>query len=391
MRVGRSRPSLHPVALAAGLFLAGVTAAASPTDGRASAPEIRVLIAQGEKHSIVRGDDLTVEVETQGGFRKIINRLRGVSFSYSEGRMRLDGSDIRGGRFAVGSSSGLFNYDGTLMRGRELKRGKVILTALPDGIAVVNAIPLESYLVGLVNGEIDSGWPMEAVKAQVIAARTYALLRMAAGGGVYDVRDDVEDQVYLGPGGEDERAAAAVRQTRGKALFRAGELVPAFFHSSCGGRTADAGEIWGAPHPALVSVECSDCEGSPRSRWDLVLDRVDLQGVLDALFPGSGDIRTLGIQERTGSGRVKTLFFATGEGRTLVDGEDFRKEVGYRRLPSTRFTVSGYEGKVLFRGRGYGHGIGLCQWGAKGAAERGMDHEQILRRYYRGVTIRRAY
>ena len=356
-----------------------------PASHAGATPKIRVLVRQSEEHSLIRGKDLTVEVEAGGRFRKAIGRIRGASLTFGGEGIRLDGSDVRGQRFSVSSRTGRLNYNG-----RE-RRGRIILTAGTDGMLVVNELPLDLYLTGLVNGEIDSKWPMEAVMAQVIAARTYALYRMKAGGLNYDVTDDVTDQVYLGPGAEDKRAAKAVRSTRGKALYYGGDLVPAFYHSSCGGRTADAGEIWGAPHPALVSVECGDCENAPRSRWELILGREELQEALDALFPRSGAIRSLGIHKRTTSGRVKTLSFVTREGRTLVDGVDFRKEIGTTRLLSTWFNISAVDGKIHFRGRGYGHGIGLCQWGAKGAAERGLDHREILRRYYKGANIRRAY
>ncbi len=380
-----SRSSCHPT-LITGFFLTAFLVLFLPGMSRASSgPDIRVLISPSEALALLRGADLTVAVKTDGRFREVVDRVRGSSFSYRQGRIHLEGSDVSARVFAVSSKDGLVEYGG------RVRRGRIILTALAGGMAVVNVLPLESYLIGLVNGEISSQWAMEAVMAQVIAARTFALYRMGQNDEVYDVSADVADQVYLGPGAEDDRAARAVRKTRGKALYYGDELVPAFYHSSCGGRTAGAEEVWGRPHPALVSVLCGDCAEAPNAQWDLILSGGEIQRVLNGLYPDAGAVRSLGIHRRTASGRVATLFFLTGRTRVLVDGRDFRSEVGNTRLKSTLYTISGVDGGVRFSGRGYGHGVGMCQWGAKGAAERGLDHEQILGRYYRGAEIRRVY
>ena len=99
----------------------------------------------------------------------------------------------------------------------------------------------------------------------------------------------------------------------------------------------------------------------------------------------------MGFHRRSPDGRVQTLFVPTEDGRILVDGGEFRKVLGYRRLPSTRFHFGMSGDRIVLTGSGYGHGVGLCQWGARGSALRGMDHRQILRKYYTGAEIRRAY
>ena len=354
-----------------------------------SEPVVRILVDEGIHRVVLRGRALTVEKGDSHVWRKMFTGLRGASFTGRGGKIHLEGSSFDSGRFRVVSAGGTLHYVGR--NGDNLRRGSIVITSDPGGMTVVNHVPLESYLVGLVNGEIDSNWPSEAVKAQVVAARTFALYRMQEGDPLYDVRGDTGDQVYHGAGGEDERALRAVRATRGMAIFYDGKLVPAFYHSSCGGRTADAKDVWGTPHPALKSVPDADCGDAPRAVWRVVMGSREVQGILQRLYPGIGAVRRLGVHRSSPDGRVSALFFDTDEGRTLVDSGDFRSEAGYTRLPSTLFTMSGANGKVVFDGRGNGHGVGLCQWGSRGAALKGWDYRRILKKYYTGIDIKRAY
>jgi stage II sporulation protein D len=271
------------------------------------------------------------------------------------------------------------------------RRGTIVLTMNSKGIAVINNLPLEQYLVGLVNGEISSKWPPEAVKSQVVAARTFALYRMQENQALYDVRDDIGDQVYPGAVNEDRKAKKAVKATRGQALYYDNELLPAFYHSACGGRTADAAEVWGTAHQALISVVCGDCDDARRSRWQAVMDQRQLQSILDDLYPGMGPVRSVGVHRRSIDGRAAVMALNTADSRVLVSTGDFRREAGYMTLLSTMFTIRGEGGKVIFDGRGFGHGVGLCQWGARGASERGWNYRQILGKYYPGSEIRKIY
>jgi stage II sporulation protein D len=252
-------------------------------------------------------------------------------------------------------------------------------------------MPLESYLAGVVNGEIDSSWPMEAVKAQVVAARTYALFRMKNSALPYDLKTDVSDQVYAGVRSEDERAVRAVKATRGEALYKDEELIPAFFHSSCGGTTASALEVWGVAQPAQESVYCGECEDAPFASWRLPLDHAEIRKAVRTLYPDAGEVYSLGIHRRGGDGRVRTLFAETGGGRLLIDAGELRKVLGVKRLPSTKFSLGLSGGRIILNGEGYGHGVGLCQWGARGGALRGLDYRQILRKYYVGAEIKKIY
>jgi stage II sporulation protein D len=334
---------------------------------------------------VVRGESIYVERFDGKRWRKVVDKIRSVGFSPDPSGVRLDGTDQTSTTFRVRPHYGMVRYKG------KYQRGHLIISGSGSRLTTVVVMPLESYLIGVVNGEVDSAWPMEAVRAQVVAARSYALFRMSTSAPLYDVKADTSDQVYAGVDSEDERAAEAVRSTRGQALYRDNGIVPAFFHSSCGGRTSSAADIWGMPHPSLVSVECGLCSDSPRFRWELSLATGEVVGAIRSLFPSARAIRSFGIHRRTEDGRVLILFIETGEGRTLVDAGDFRKVIGYQKLLSTRFSLAVSGDRVIFRGAGYGHGVGLCQWGARGGALRGMTYRQILAKYYLGAEIKRAY
>jgi stage II sporulation protein D len=243
----------------------------------------------------------------------------------------------------------------------------------------------------VVNGEVDSSWPMDAVKAQVVAARSYALYQTNTKALYYDLKTDVTDQVYAGFASEDERAGEAVKTTRGQVLYKDGDLIQTFFHSSCGGSTTSALEVWGMAQPAQGGVYCGECEEAPNARWNLPLEAGEIIKAVRTLYPRIDKVSAMGVHRRSRDGRIQTLFVETGQGRVLLDAGEFRKEMGYRRLPSTSFSLGMSGDRIVLTGAGYGHGVGLCQWGARGSALRGMDYRQILGKYYPGAEIRRAY
>jgi len=348
-------------------------------------PTVRVLVKEGMKGALLKGQDLIVELDSEGKWKRIVRKLSGVSFTGRGEGLYLDGTDISSPSFRIRAKDNNLLFNGVP------RRGAIVLTMNSKGMAVVNNLPLERYLVGLVNGEIDSKWPPEAVKAQVIAARTFALYRMEENQALYDVRDDIGDQVYPGAVNEDQMAKMAVKATRGQVLYYGDGLLPAFYHSTCGGRTADVADVWGTAHPALISVLCGDCNEAPRFRWQAVMDQRQLQSILDDLYPGMGSVRSLGVYRRSPDGRTAVMEIKTTDDRVLVSSGDFRRETGYMTLLSTMFTIRGEGGKVIFDGRGFGHGVGLCQWGARGASERGLKYRQILGKYYPGSRIRKAY
>lgn len=257
------------------------------------------------------------------------------------------------------------------------------------GLLVVNELPLEDYLVGLINCEISSSWPIEAIKAQAVIARTYAVNRRETRrNALYHLESSVIDQVYNGCEIEDNRARRGVSETAGEVLMYDGAVIQAFYHSSCGGKTEAAENVWGKSIPYLKGVDCQYCQLSPSSAWDLKLSLKEVGERLRAAgFKATGliDIRA-GV--RNSRGRLKNVIAVTQGGEFAIPGDQFRKAIGYGVIKSTNFTVRVVSGDVVFSGLGNGHGVGLCQWGAKQRALEGFSYSEILSYYYPGTELK---
>ena len=257
-------------------------------------------------------------------------------------------------------------------------------------LQVVNELDIEEYLKGVVAAEIPSDWEMEVLKAQAVASRTYALYqKRSRARQAYHIRDTVESQVYLGARGERRRALKAVAETKGEVVLYDGEVIAAFYHSSCGGRTEDASVLWGIDEPYLKGVDCDCQQISTYGLWE---KRFTVAAVLSALRREGyrvGPIESIESGTITPGGRVQDVLFRTSRGATAVPAEMVRAALGYARVPSIFFEPELIESEVVFSGRGLGHGVGLCQWGARERAQRGLDYRRILQYYYPGTTVGR--
>ena len=258
-----------------------------------------------------------------------------------------------------------------------------------DGIAVVNELSLEEYLPGVLRAEAGDKFPKEALRAQAIVARTYAAhQRVISAGKPFHILASTAHQQYAGRVPPSSPAWDAVRETTGQVLLWEGEVFPAFYHTESGGYTEDPRTVFAARNmPGLKPVVCPFSTGSPHYLWNL---DVRLADIAEALRRGGVDvglIRRIVVAERTPSLRASSVEIAGSRGNAMIRGNDFRRMLGYDVFKSTLFAVA-IDGDVArFAGRGYGHGVGLCQWGAKGMAERGYTARQILEFYYPGTTF----
>jgi len=269
-------------------------------------------------------------------------------------------------------------------------RGTIEVLPAERGVLVVNELPLEEYLVGLINCEISSLWPLEAVKAQAVVARSYALSQKEARkGALYHLETTVLDQVYEGCSVEDARAARGVEETAGEVLTWNGGVVPAFFHSNCGGHTEAAEQVWSAKLPYLGGVMCRYCLDAPTASWDLSLPLVKIENLLRAGGIAVTGLRGIAAGPRNPSGRVTTIRLATVKGIQEVPATAFRKAIGYTVIRSTNFEVTVVGDTARFIGNGYGHGVGLCQWGARNRAADGFSYREILAYYYPGTVVKK--
>lgn len=255
---------------------------------------------------------------------------------------------------------------------------------------IINELDLEDYVRSVVGEEMGSKWPIEALKAQAVLARTYAMYRKTCRRAVdYDLCATVNSQVFTGGAKEKEGPAEAARETAGEILTYDGAPIEAVYHSTCGGMTEDACNVWGCKYPYLKSRVCNYCKDSPYYKWKKRITIPDLdESLIQAGYMING-LKEIKVLERSRSKRILKLRLTGESGRVVMNGVDFRKAVGYSKIPSTAFEAHRDGGSFVFLGRGSGHGVGLCQYGAKGMAEAGKSYQEILQYYYPGVTLSR--
>ena len=264
-------------------------------------------------------------------------------------------------------------------------RGEITFIRTPDNrITVVDNINVEDYIKGVLYHEVSHHWPMEALKAQAVAARTYALYSINPAGKPYDVTNDIYSQVYGGRDSERYRTDLAVDYTRGQVLTYNNQIIPAYFHATCGGMTEDAWELWHLPDiPPLRSVPCSFCVNSPHMHWKKNFKLRDIQDALNLHGYKVSGIKDISIVDRDRSERIEHLKITQKNGDELIiKGKDFRDLMGPNVLLSNNYEIAmqGYYVNVI--GKGWGHGVGMCQWGALGMAKQQFNYRQILTYYY---------
>jgi stage II sporulation protein D len=282
----------------------------------------------------------------------------------------------------------------TPLRGADIKlngtlyRGEMDVIRTGRGFDAVNRVELEDYLKGVLPKEMHHFWPFGALKAQAIASRSFAVYRAEQRKGkYYDLTADTFSQVYGGQSSEKWRTNRAVHATRGKVLEYDGKILPAYFHSCCGGRTENMAQVWGEELEPLKGVKCSWCRWSPYFRWQV---RVPTKTIVEKLEGKGYQIKRIDdIREgvRDSSGRLEYVRIRSRNKWFEISTGHFRSAISKRVLKSSNFNVKKYPTFYLFSGYGWGHGVGMCQWGAFGLAIRWKNAEWILNHYYPGAKI----
>lgn len=274
---------------------------------------------------------------------------------------------------------------------KKLYRGAIDILKKESGrLLIINYVKLEDYLYGVLYHEVSHRWPMEALKAQAIAARTFALYQARQNRlQPYDLRSDVYSQVYGGSDFERWSTNMAVNTTKGKVLAYNGEIFPAYYHATCAGRTEDASSLWKVDLAPLHGVACGFCKESPHyCPWVKEIPLRTLEASLNAAGYRIGRITLVTVLSSNPSGRVEKMEIKDAAGVSVImTGKEFRQLVGPNEIRSTNFNCSIRWGSLSVEGRGWGHGVGMCQWGAYGQAKAGKKADEILQYYYPGTTI----
>ena len=335
--------------------------------------EIRVAIREGASQVTV-GTSNTGVIRDSGG-NAIAQLPGGRSLTVAAEGSQIKAGGEFGHTFWVEPSEG-----GYVFIGDRWYRGRVLVSSAGGSVTAINYVDLEHYLYSVVGAEMSASWPLEALKAQAVAARSYALYHRQHGRNVgYDVDSTTSSQVYDGVEDEAQSTQTAVDSTRGQVLTHSGQIIEAVFHSSSGGHTENVEDVWSKPLPYLRGVQDFDA-GAPVYQWveTLSLEEFNHQ------IPGVGYLYSAIPQLTTPLGRVQEILLEGDQGSRVLSGNDIRQALDLR---STLFSIDVSGNSVHIAGRGYGHGIGMSQWGAHNMAQQGYSYQQILGHYYQGAQL----
>lgn len=381
-------------------------------------PFVRVLIDNGSRqHDIASADDKQLAIDCYKGDKR-------VSY-YSHQPVIVAGENDKVALYAYSRNNLDYNVDRMIIStrarhpilsldGKEY-RGLIELTSISGQLVAINIVYIEDYLKGVVPLEIGQTPEdqFEAIKAQAVAARTYSMAHLGQYGGDagYDLKADIGDQVYEGVGVEENLINKAIEDTRGVVIVYRDKLINAYYHSTCGGSTDDIEDVWDKdPEPYLRAVQDdSACKISKYFTWQDKFSADQLVMRLERYLaqergtePQLGKIIDVRILDRTPGGRIESIIFETDKGHFIFNKETVRWVV--RRsddlnsiLRSANFDLDIRRDAdsnivdVTFNGRGYGHGVGMCQMGARGMAATGVTYDSILSLYYQGTDLKTLY
>ncbi len=364
-----------------------------------AAQSIRVLLSADVSQLDIRGDGALWVADIKGHGQAMRGSIQvavaGTGFLMNGVRMQTEQLTLHGGERGLTltfprpvrrpSGSAILSGDS----GTEISlSGIVHLVRRGKGFLVINRVDLEEYVKGVVPAEVSSAWHPEMLKAQAVAARTYALYQqMLSARRDYDVAATIQDQVYRGKQGIDAGILRAVDDTQGLVVTYQDAPIYAAFSSTAAGLTEDAMNVWSKEYPYLKGVECPFDLASPYYQWKSSFKVDTLEQNLRQQGFSVGTIATMTPLSFSRGGRVAKLRILHSGGELVLRGEELRKAVGYTIIPSTQFAIESIGRDVVLSGFGAGHAVGMCQWGAKELAELGYPFSTILRYYYPGTEL----
>lgn len=348
--------------------------------------QLRVAIEQDTNQVKIGSSTNAALLDASGQAVETLPGMNAVLAEAKEGQVGIN--NLRSSQFCIQPEA-----DGFVFIGEKWYRGSTCVIPTSGGLTAVNYVDLEQYLYSVVGAEMPTSWAIEALKAQAVAARSYVLYqRQNSANAVFDVGDTTTWQVYGGVEEETASTRAAVDATQNQVLTYEGQIINSVFHACAGGYTENVEDVWSSPLPYLRAVQSPDAS-VPECQWTQTFTAQEFGDKIG--YQGSVYNVTLDFDDRS---RVATVTVEGSAGSVSLSGEDVRKKLGIR---STLFTLQPQRSQVAAAGnlpasptsfeligRGYGHGIGLSQWGAKVFADQGYNYAQILAHYYTGVELR---
>ena len=390
--------------------------------GTSGEPLIRVLLGYRSQSFTITSTMPMVVLDNGGHQVQTIKENQNVTISSAGGYVHVNGQSIDKS-ITVQNAQG--RYGSELQTLGKTYRGGVTVHANAAGsMSVINVLGLEQYVQGVVPEEVVPSWPVPALEAQAVAARTYALYSMKSKqNSMYDIGTTTADQVYGGKSSEFTSTNAAVKRTHGMIITYQGQPINALFHSDGGGYTEDSVNLWGNDLPYLKGVvDYSNHEGT--TVWNVMTSRQSIEQKLASASKSVGYLqkielspladRPMKVQDRGVSGRVKTMKFIGEKGSISLTGEQVQGIFGLKstlfdfyvgQTPPSRIqgasikanhTFSKANQTVTIHGYGWGHGLGLSQWGAAEMAARKEANQPdyykvILQHYYQGTALVKLY
>ncbi|NJO40851.1 MAG: SpoIID/LytB domain-containing protein [Cyanobacteria bacterium RU_5_0] len=347
---------------------------------------LRVAIEQDVSQVKIGSSTDATLTDGSGQVVQAVPAMNAMLLQAKDGQIAID--QFRASQLCLEASEG-----GYVFIGSQWYRGSTCVVPTGTGLTAVNYVDLEGYLYSVVGAEMPDGWHLEALKAQAVAARSYVLYqRQNSANAIFDVGDTTAWQVYGGVEEETSSTHVAVEETRGQVLIYGGQIIDAVFHACAGGYTENVEDVWSSPLPYLRAVRSPD-EDVPDCQWSQTVTAANLSEQIDY----NGTIHSVQLEQNQQQ-RVVRVVVQGSDGQMELSGEDVREALGLR---STLFSIEPQRGQVASAGdtvpstptnftiigRGYGHGIGLSQWGAYRLAQQGYNYQQILLHYYTSVSL----
>jgi len=360
-----------------------------------SEPIIKVLIAKDEKLRVRADSSIPLNIREPSLTK---TKIKGLTLKRLNNKILLSLDRNKDKYYEISNNKSLIirssDRRGIWINSKRYA-GKINIVFRNNKIFVINVLGVEKYLNSVVGSEMPHKWHIEALKAQAIASRTYALKK--TNNGLYDIDSTQTNQVYNGLESSTFKTRRAVRETRSLVITYKNKLINALFHSSSGGMTENSEAVWSDPYPYLVTVKDFD-QKNPKIRWNKEVSKSELKEI----FPIIGGIQQIEVLNITETGRIKNLKIIGTFGDKVITGKEFRSKLG---LKSTLFrpTISEdfhdkkdlnnqsniqFHPFLIISGMGAGHGVGMSQWGARYMADKGYKANQILKHFYKGVKIK---